>query len=73
MMIVQRGLFGTKRQEWNRGEIVTVMTGPSSMAVNNVPVPELQVYSADGVFGVLAGHPTEDWNGWRLCCGGGWG
>ena len=39
---------------------MTIVTGPSSMAVNNVPVPELQVYSADGVFGVLAGHPTEE-------------
>jgi hypothetical protein len=61
LMVLQTGLFGSKSYEWTRDEISSIGVGPSGMSINNVPVLELQITSADGKkLGLLAGRDTEE-------------
>jgi len=56
-----RGLFGTKQQNWEQSEIVTIRAGPSGMEVNNRPVIELQVHPRVGKkVGLLAGRDETE-------------
>jgi len=61
LMILQTGLFGSKRHEWRALQIESIRCGPSGMTVNNVPVMELQVRPHEGrKFGVLSGRANNE-------------
>jgi len=61
LLVLQSGLFGSKRREWGREEIADLCTGPSGMEVNDKPVPELQVYLPKGEkVGLLGGRSEEE-------------
>jgi hypothetical protein len=61
LMVLQTGLWRSKRREWPRSQVRTVRVGPSGMEVNDVPVPELQIHD-DGKrpFGMLAGRDPRE-------------
>ncbi len=48
LRIAQQGLFGRKSWAWSREQLAAIRADRSGMEVNNVPVIELQVHSADG-------------------------
>lgn len=55
LLISQPSPFGTLQREWSAEQIDRVVTGPSNMKVNNVPVIELQVHPRTGKkFGCLS-------------------
>ncbi len=61
LMVLQTGLFGSKRREWTAGEIQRIVCGPSGMSVNNRPVMELQIHPTNGKkFGLLAGRDNDE-------------
>lgn len=61
LMVLQTSIFRTKSRQWRRGEVASVHVGPSGMEINEQPVLELQVVSADGdKFGLLAGRDVEE-------------
>ena len=61
LMIMQTGIFGTKRREWNRNEVKTIRSGPTGSSVNDVPIMELQVTDQqDKVFGALSGREPNE-------------
>jgi hypothetical protein len=64
-----KGLFGTKQQEWSRGEIAALRADASGMKVNNRPVIELQIHPVAGKkVGLLAGRDERElrWMATRL-------
>lgn len=61
LIITQSSLFGIKTREWPREQLAAVRAGPSGMAINDVPVIELQVLPRDGrKFGLLSGRDTAE-------------
>ncbi len=60
LMLMRKGVFGTKKAEWTAEEIESVGVGPSGMEVNDVPVLEFQVVVRGSKHGMLAGHPTDE-------------
>jgi hypothetical protein len=61
LRVAQAGLFGAKRWEWPRAEIVEIRAGPSGMEVNEQPVLELQVHPRGGKkVGLLAGRDKAE-------------
>jgi len=61
LMVLQTGLFGSKRKEWTRDQLESVCCGPSGMTVNNVPVMELQIHPREGKkFGLLASRSNAE-------------
>ena len=60
LMLMTKGVFGTKKMEWERGDVQSVIVGPSGMAVNEVPVLELQIHALGKKKGLLAGHDDEE-------------
>jgi hypothetical protein len=61
LMILQTGLFGSKRQEWALDDLDAIDVGPSNWRVNNRPLPELQIRPHEGpMFGMLAGHDPRE-------------
>src|SRR5262249_39837496 len=61
MMVLQTGLFGSKRREWARSEIRTVMVGASGMEVNDTPVLELQIQGqSEKLLGFLSGRDERE-------------
>lgn len=61
LMVIQKGPFGTKRQEWLLTEVEEVRVGPSGMRVNDVDVVELQIHTANPQkFGMLAGRNAHE-------------
>lgn len=61
LMIVQAGLFGTKKREWACENLRRIGIGPSGMSVNDVPVFELQIHPHDEKkHGMLAGRETQE-------------
>jgi len=72
LMVIQTGLFGSKKREWNRDQLEDVRTGPSSMVIPDAHgyVMELQIHAWEGLkFGLLAGHAEADltWMASELC------
>src|SRR5262249_18518393 len=54
-------LFGSKRREWARSEIRTVMVGASGMEVNDTPVLELQIQGqSEKLLGFLSGRDERE-------------
>ncbi len=64
LMVIQRGLFGSKQRDFEPGDVEAIRVGPSGMTVNDVPIRELQIFD-DGAtkFGLLAGRSDAelDW------------
>lgn len=61
LMIVQTGLFGTKKREWACENLRRIGIGPSGWSVNDVPVLELQIHPHDEKkHGMLAGRETQE-------------
>jgi len=60
LLVIQTGLFGSKRRTWESGEVESVCTGPSGLTVNDVPVLELQIHDGGGKFGLLCGRADAD-------------
>ncbi|MBY0526683.1 MAG: hypothetical protein K2R98_25020 [Gemmataceae bacterium] len=61
LLVLQSGPLGGKRYEWRRDEVADIRTGPSGMAVNQVPVLELQVHPRSGkAIGLLAGRDDAE-------------
>jgi len=57
LLVLQTGLFGTQRHEWDREELADVRPGPSGMKVNHVAVLELHVVPRQGKpVGLLCGR-----------------
>jgi hypothetical protein len=69
LLVLQTGPLGSKQREWSRAEVERVAVGPSGMAVNDVPVLELQIHPKGGkTFGLLAGRDESElqWLATRL-------
>jgi hypothetical protein len=61
VMVMQTGLRRSKRREWPRSAVTTVRVGPSGTEVNDRPIPELQLHSADKkLFGMLVGRDPQE-------------
>jgi hypothetical protein len=61
LMVLQTGIFGSKRREWKSEHIADIRTGPSGMKVNNMDVIELQILQRNGKkFGMLAGREVPE-------------
>ncbi|MBI3850137.1 MAG: hypothetical protein HY298_07590 [Verrucomicrobia bacterium] len=61
LRVAQESLFGAKRWAWRREEIAAVRADASGMAVNNVPVIDLQIHLASGkTFGFFAGRDDQE-------------
>ena len=61
LLVMQTGLRRSKRREWPIDEIASVRVGPSGMAVNDVPVMELQIHGHKGkLLGLLAGRDKNE-------------
>jgi len=54
-------LFRGMRHEWSKDQVTAIRAGPSGMAMNDVPVLELQVHPNTGAkVGLLAGHDVDE-------------
>ncbi len=61
LLVLQTGLFGSKRWQWLRRDLADIRTGPSNTSVNNVPVRELQIQPREGEpVGLLAGREDAE-------------
>lgn len=61
LMILQTGLFKSKRHEWTRDDIESIRFGPSGTSVNDVPVMELQIHPHAGKkVGLLSSRPNDE-------------
>ncbi len=59
VFVISEGIFGKKTRTWHAADLKYVVTGPSGLSVNDVPVKELQFHSGNGKFGVLS-ERTDD-------------
>ena len=69
LLINRRNLFGIKSHQWTRAELESVVVGDSGMAVNDIPVLELQVKPVTGrEVGLFAGRNEDElrWIAWTL-------
>ena len=62
LMVISEGIFGQKTRTWNADELKFVCVGPSELAVNDVPVMELQFHQNGGKFGVLSELSNDELN-----------
>jgi hypothetical protein len=61
LMVLQTGLFGSKKRDWESGDVDAVRVGPSGMEVNEKPVLELQIFDGGAhKFGLLSGRTNEE-------------
>jgi hypothetical protein len=60
LMVIQTGLFGSKKRQWEPGEVEAVCTGPSGLEVNDEPVMELHIHDGGGKFGLLCGRTDAE-------------
>ncbi len=61
LFVMQTRLRRAKRREWPLSEIKSVRVGPSGMEVNDVPIPELQIYGDKTMlFGMLGGRDERE-------------
>ena len=67
LLVMQRGIFGTKQREWAVEEIDAIATGSSGMKVNDRDVPQLQIKSTSGEkLGLLTGRDSQELE-WLAC------
>ena len=61
LRIHESTLFGNRYREWRPGEIAAIRADNSGMAVNDVPIIELQIHPAVGKkVGLLAGRKDDE-------------
>lgn len=60
LMVIQTGLFGSKKRQWEPGEVEAVCTGPSGLEVNGQPVRELHIHDGGGKFSLLCGRSDAE-------------
>ena len=61
LRVTQTTLFGTKQREWRLREIAAIRADASGMAVNNVPIIELQIHPRVGKkAGFFAGRDEQE-------------
>lgn len=61
LLALQTGIFGGKRSQWQKDEILDIRSGPSGVEVNDEPVIELQIVPMKGKkFGMLSGRNEEE-------------
>lgn len=61
LRLASDGLFGAKLHRWARADLASIHIGPSGMAVNEVPVLELQIEPRAGKrLGLLAGRDEAE-------------
>lgn len=61
LMVLQTGLFKSKRREWTRDEIESIRFASSGTSVNKVPVMELQIHPHAGKkVGLLSSRPNDE-------------
>ncbi len=61
LMVLQSGLFGSKRREWTHKEIESIQFGPSGTQINDVPVMELQIHRRSGTkIGILSSRNNDE-------------
>jgi hypothetical protein len=79
LLVMQKGIFGTKQREWPVEEITDIRLGPSGMKVNDRDVLQLQVHAAGEKLGLLTGRNERElaWlacelrSAWRAAAGSG--
>ena len=60
LLVMQKGLFGTKRREWPVDSITNIGLYPSGMKVNDRDVMQLQVHAAGEKLGLLTGRDEQE-------------
>ena len=61
LRVAQEDLFGAKRRTWRREEIAAIRADASGMAVNDVPIIELQIHPLNGrKAGFFAGRDEQE-------------
>lgn len=61
LRLAHANLFGTKLSAWSRDELKSIHIGPSGMAVNDIPVLELQIEPRAGKkVGLLSGRDEDE-------------
>jgi hypothetical protein len=60
LLVIQTGIFGSKRRQWEPGDVEAIACGPSGLEVNSVPVLELQIHDGGGKFGLLSGRSDAE-------------
>jgi hypothetical protein len=66
LLVMQKGIFGTKRREWLVDDVIGIDTGTSGMKVNNRHVLQLQIYSEGEKLGLLTGRDEQELE-WLAC------
>jgi len=66
LLVMQKGIFGTKRREWPVEEISSIALGPSGMKVNDRDVNQLQIHAAGDKLGLLTGRDEQELE-WLAC------
>jgi hypothetical protein len=65
LMVLQTGIFGSKRGEWDRDQVADIRTGPSGLSSgsegNQKPIIQLQIHLKSGrTFGMLTGRDDAE-------------
>jgi hypothetical protein len=60
LLVMQLGLFGTKRREWPLEEVRDIRLGPSGMKVNDRDVLQLQIATLSENLGLLTGRDEAE-------------
>jgi hypothetical protein len=66
LLVMQKGLFGTKKREWAVDDISHIALGPSGMKVNDRDVLQLQIHAAGEKLGLLTGRDVAELE-WLAC------
>jgi hypothetical protein len=66
LLVMQKGIFGTKRREWPVAEISSIALGPSGMKVNDRDVNQLQIHACGEKLGLLTGRDEQELE-WLAC------
>jgi hypothetical protein len=61
VVVTQQSIFGTREKQWPRKDLARAEVGPSSVSINDQPVPQLKlVFSTGKPFGLLTGRPEAE-------------
>jgi len=66
LLVMQKGIFGTKRREWPVDSITNIGLYPSGMKVNDRDVYQLQIHAAGEKLGMLTGRDEQELE-WLAC------
>jgi hypothetical protein len=66
LLVMQKGIFGTKQREWPVEEITGIALGASGMKVNDRDVRQLQIHASSEKLGLLTGRDETELE-WLAC------